>query len=125
MSLKNVKVGDELVVTYVNARDGEPKTYPVTKVGRKYVTAGGYEFEIDSGRWNNKDYASHRYAYTEADWARVKLESRFYAAIRDLANAACRRAAIRSMSDNEVRAQAEAFEALAQRFNDVPPASPR
>lgn len=60
-------VGDDCVVTNVNAR---PKHTKIEKVGRKFVTAGGHDFEAATGRDRDKTY-SHFHLYTLAEWERV------------------------------------------------------
>jgi hypothetical protein len=52
----------------------------VTKVGRKYISAGGQQFVIATGRVH--DAYGHALAYTESQWERLALERRLLNATR-------------------------------------------
>ena len=67
MSLAGVNVGDEVVVTSLV---GGPSRCKVDSLGRKYATIGRYKYDIETGQWADKNYGSHRCAYTLAAWAR-------------------------------------------------------
>jgi hypothetical protein len=62
-----MQVGDRVFIVDANRGTLEAT---VQKVGRKYFTAGGYDFDIDTGYWRNKDFGSTRIAYTEAEYER-------------------------------------------------------
>lgn len=107
----SIKVGDLVVVSDINHG---AKEYPVTKVGRKYLTAGGWEFEIETGRWNNKDFGGHKTIYTPTQWARKKSETALVKATQRFESALMRRAAIASLGDTEIEAAISQLEAWSE-----------
>jgi hypothetical protein len=98
MSLMNVKVGDEVVVEEYS---GERRC-AVESVGRKYLTAGGFEFDRESGRWNKKGYSGSKTVYTVARWDRKQAEDRFRKAARNLSDKLGYGGPVSAMDDYEL-----------------------
>lgn len=81
-TLQGVKVGDDVIVTDVNRRGSQRAK--VTAIGRKYATIGRDKYDFATGQWADRDFGSHRYAYTLAAWARRETERAFCDALGDL-----------------------------------------
>lgn len=112
MSLRDVKVGDVVVTTDVN-RKGVAR-HPVTAIGRKYITTRGQQYEIATG--NHADAQGRRYAFTEAQWARMEADSALRAAFRRL-NAV---PSLANLTDDEVRDLTAALTAAAEKMEKKP-----
>jgi hypothetical protein len=70
MSLRDLKVGDLVVLTSRYTKERHVQV-PITKVGRKYITVHGHQFERDTGR--DPDGYSNPYVSTIEDHARGSL----------------------------------------------------
>lgn len=107
--LNEVAVGDFVII-----RDGHSGTQRVrvVKVGRKYITVGVHQFERETGRWSNPNFASQKHAYTEAAWARRLEESKFAGYLARLRDG---RTAV--LSDADLAAANEWLSALADRLS--------
>lgn len=107
LKLKDAKVGDTVYVVNYDGLEAKPRKCEVTKVGRKFLVAGGQEFVRDTGEWNSIGFASHKHAYTEAEWERVCLEREFCRAVRSFENQISRKKAIASLSDAVLKAETQ------------------
>lgn len=96
------KVGDEVMIHEVI---GGSSTATVEKVGRKYVTVDGLEYEIATGRWNNKHYGYHRACYTMAEWDRKKKVEAYLKAVRRYAEVMTSHKGLQSLSEIELEAE--------------------
>lgn len=75
--MANWKVGDPLVLGGVNTR-GRTYDGTITKVGRSLVTIDaphsgmtGYQFRIDTGRWNNQSFGHQWWIKTPQEHAEI------------------------------------------------------
>ena len=116
MSLAGVKVGDEVVTTYVSRR-GERRE-KVAAVGRKYATIGGREYDLETGLGTG-DFASHYRAYTLAGWARRELKQGLHDALTNLRSLSYK---LDHLTEDEVREATATIEKLTARL--APPTTP-
>ncbi len=107
MSLENVKVGDELVT---NDHNRGTSRATVSAVGRKYLTAGGRRYSIETGCVH--DNYGNVTAYTPEQWARLQAFYSLRAAIRNVGNTL----PSATLSDDDMRALAAELDALAARL---------
>lgn len=115
MSLRDVKVGDEVVVKKSGEwRRGPGSRYPVTAIGRKYFTAGNQQFSIETGQAKGPVYGSAVYAYTEARLARIDMESGLRKAAAAAENAS--RMPLAHLSDDELRDLTATLNAAAEKM---------
>ena len=110
MGLENVKVGDALVIYDVNF--GEQRT-KVSAVARKYLTAGGRRYSIETGCVH--DAYGHATAYTPEQWARLQAFDALKAAIRNVGNTL----PSATLSDEDMRALTAELDAIARRLGGV------
>ena len=110
MGLENVKVGDALVIYDVNF--GEQRT-KVSAVARKYLTAGGRRYSIETGCVH--DAYGHATAYTQEQWARLQAFGALKTAIRNVANTP----PSATLSDEDMRALTAELDAIARRLGGV------
>lgn len=95
-----MKVGDTVYIVDANFRGARQET--VTKIGRKYFTAGGHEYSIETGAWKDKDWGYQRSAYTEERWARREREHAFRKALTEFHDLVFRRHKLAEISDAEL-----------------------
>ena len=107
MGLENAKVGDALVIYDVNF--GEQRT-KVSAVARKYLTAGGRRYSIETGCVH--DNYGNVTAYTPEQWARLQAFYALRAAIRAVADTL----PSATLSDEDMRALTAELDALAARL---------
>lgn len=99
MSLRGMKVGDEIVIGQRHRRAAG--RYPVTAVGRKYLTADGERFEIETGQRKGPIYGSGVHAYTILQWERRETELSLLTTANKIGDM-CRRVTAR-LSDEDVK----------------------
>lgn len=85
VGLAGVKKGD-VVVVYEPMR-GIVTRETVTAVARKYLTAGRYEYSIETGGYRHRDYSHRRTAYTVEQWEHRGASAAFRDAVDRLRGA--------------------------------------
>lgn len=113
-TLKDLKVGDPIIVTEVNYRKNTPHQFVVTKVGRKYLEVGRDGFEMESGNWRSKDYPHHKHAYTLEEWDRYQLEMRYRESARKYVEALRYSYSLNKMTNDELTLGISQFESLCE-----------
>jgi len=113
-TLKDLKVGDPVILTEVNYRKNAPHQFVVTKVGRKYIEVGHDGFEIESGNWRSKDYSGHKHAYTLEEWDRHQLEMRYRESVRNYIDALRYSYSLDKMTDAQLTLGINQFESLCE-----------
>ena len=109
MSLRDVKVGDEIMVAE-HYRPHRVYRSPVTAVGRKYITADGKRFAKYNGSLDGESTLVEAHSLTE--WARREIDDAFRAAFLRIAN-------VRSfahISDDEMRGLTATLNAAAEKM---------
>lgn len=74
-------VGSEVVLTDVNRKD--PRTAKITKVGRKFVYAGDYKFNAETG--GSADSYGHQRMWHPSDYAVHVIAEKFTSSLRRMA----------------------------------------
>lgn len=109
MSLRDVKVGDEVVVAH-HYRPHRVERAPVTAVGRKYITADGQRFAKEDGTLDGDSNIVT--VHSLAEWAHKEACDAFRAAFLRIGN-------VRSfahLSVDEVRDLTTTLRAVAEKM---------
>lgn len=109
MSLKDVKVGDEVVISDQNFGTGRSLA---TAIGRKYITVGRWgRFSIETGAHKGNGGGNRR-ALTVAQWTRETAEDALQSELRQLVQ----RQQFEALSDDEIAALTEMARTLAKKL---------
>ncbi len=112
-TLRDLKVDDTVIVSDSNLRTRHSRQI-VSKVGRKYLTVGHDQFEIDGGFATMRSYGGGRHAYTVEAWERLELESKYREAVREYGEAV-RWSRSLNLTDDDLREGISNLQALLQK----------
>lgn len=110
MSLRDVKVGDEVMILHAFP----PGMHKVTAVGRKWVTANDSQYSIETGQQKGPVYGHSVYAYTIAQWARRGLDSALRSAASRVENRS--RQLFGHLTDAEVTEMTATLQGIAEKL---------
>lgn len=106
MNLRDLKVGDEVVMIVRDRHPERTTRAKVESVGRQLISVDGYKFRLDTGHWNNKDYSFRMQVLTLQEWSRLESEERLRNRIQKLESAIGSRSATRLSDDDITKAVA-------------------